>query len=112
MTDHRSGDERGARAMTNPDPALTTHHEAEFAVFLATLAPGEEVSTNTVRSRWLPAAQINPRRLGGLIRGAGQAGLITPTGYTTATHEQARGRTVRAWARTSKRVDLTPKETT
>jgi hypothetical protein len=89
--------------MSAPDIA-TPAMRAAFLRVVAAHAPGQTLSANTVHDDARLAAQLPGAALGGLFKGAAEAGLIFRGGFVKATDPAAKGRWLVQWERTSKPV--------
>lgn len=95
--------------MTAPDVATPTQRRA-FLRILAAHAPGQTLSANTLHDDAHRAAQIPGGAMGGLFRGAAEAGLIFRVGFVKATDPAAKGRWVVQWERTTTPVAVDVEE--
>ena len=89
--------------MSAPDVA-TPAMRAAFLRALSGYATGQTLSANSLHEDARLAAQIPGTAMGGLFRGAAEAGLIFEVGSTKATAPAARGRRIVVWERTAKPV--------
>ena len=89
--------------MSAPDVA-TPAMRAAFLRALSGYATGQTLSANSLHEDARLAAQIPGTAMGGLFRGAAEAGLIFRVGFVKATDPAARGRFLCQWERTAKAV--------
>jgi hypothetical protein len=83
-----------------PDIATPTQRRA-FLGMLSAIRPGTTLSANLLHDDAHLAAQIPGNALGGLFRGAAEAGLIFRVGFVKATDPAAKGRWLVQWERTA-----------
>ena len=91
--------------MSAPDIATPAMRSA-FLRLVASHAAGQTLSANTLHDDARLAAQLPGAAMGGLFKGAAEAGLIFRVGFVKATDPAAKGRWLAQWERTAKRVDV------